>query len=646
MTVLTRTLCAALALVAFCVTGTEALRAQNEATTLQQEAERKFSELHERMQKLQLLKAESEPDAAATLDAGNRFIQERELRQAMSEVRSLLGDERYDEALAQMDAVTKDLQRLLDLLLDRNLDLQDLLDEIKRLEEYKDRVEELLTEQQDHKDRSAEAEALEKHLQELEEAKDAVQQLIDDQDKLRDAANKAGLQAAENAAKEMSEAEGDLKQRTEDLEPKLRKLERDAEKLAEKKGEAKDGAPKDGKPSDPKSGEPKDGESKDGKPGEGKCSGACQGASKSMGQAQEKLQKNQPERSLEDMDRAKAKLQESLNELEKLSEDAKRRLMQLPYDQQSKAQERTKVSTDKLAQDMESDDKKGDSEGKPQQTPGKRNVQQAVPKQKAAAGQLKEYKPGEAKQDQQDALDQLEKAKKELEDALAQLRQELQDEVLRALEERFAEMLERQKVLGERTKAADRLAEQSVTAEGTVPRAVADRALEIGAGERELAGEAHDALKLLEEDGSTAGFPEVVGILRDDLNSVADRLERAKVAAVTQAMQAEIEQTLKDLIDALRRTIEQKEGGGQPCQCNGQPVLVPRSAELKLVMIKQKRVNSRTKAYDEEVPEQLRVTDEARDAAGELARQQGKVEDLLRKIATQIQKDEQAAGGN
>ena len=46
-------------------------------------------------------------------------------------------------------------------------------------------------------------------------------------------------------------------------------------------------------------------------------------------------------------------------------------------------------------------------EGEP--TPGKNKVQQAVPKQRAAAGQLKEFKP--AKQKQQDAKDDLEAAK-------------------------------------------------------------------------------------------------------------------------------------------------------------------------------------------------------------------------------------------
>jgi hypothetical protein len=85
-------------------------------------------------------------------------------------------------------------------------------------------------------------------------------------------------------------------------------------------------------------------------------------------------------------------------------------------------------------------------------------VQQAVPKQRAAAGQLKEYKP--AKQKQQDAKEDLEAAQKELEDALAQLRQQLVDEVLRALEERFTAMLAVQRELSAQTKTLHAHAQQ------------------------------------------------------------------------------------------------------------------------------------------------------------------------------------------
>ena len=59
-------------------------------------------------------------------------------------------------------------------------------------------------------------------------------------------------------------------------------------------------------------------------------------------------------------------------------------------------------------------------------------------------------------------------------------------------------------------------------------------------------------------------------------------------------------------------------------------------------MIKQKRVNKRTKTYDAEIPEQLRVTDESLEAASELSRKQAKVEEMLRRMATKLNKENQA----
>lgn len=69
---------------------------------------------------------------------------------------------------------------------------------------------------------------------------------------------------------------------------------------------------------------------------------------------------------------------------------------------------------------------------------------------------------------------------------------------------------------------------------------------------------------------------------------------------------------------------------------------MPRSAELKLIQKLQKRVLKRTQNYDKSVPEQLRVTEEAKDVAFEISRKQGKVEKLTRKLANKINKEQQA----
>lgn len=522
----------------------------------QEQARQRFAELHRKMQELQVVLSTTSPDEAKALKLGNRHVQEARIQEDMDGISALLDGQRWDEAIERIGEVRGELQDLLSLLLNKEFDLKKLLEEIARLEAYRDQVDKLIGEQAQEKQDAAAAEALEQHLRDLESAKAKVADVLEQQQKLRGEAAKAGLNAQPKAAGEMAEKQGDLKKQAEDLAEQLEKVQKEAEKLAAPK--AADGKPQPGeaKPGEGKPGEPKDGEAQAGaaKPGSpGACAGSCGSAAKSMGQAQEKLQANKPESSLENQDKAIAKLEEALGDLEKLSEEARRRLLQIPFEQQIRAQEQTKVDTDKLAEDMQA----GEQGEAGKTTPGKKNVQQAVPKQKAAAGQLKEHKAGKAKQEQQDAQEELEKAKQELEDALAQLRQELQDQVLRALEERLAAMLAKQREISALTKVTERLKAEAVAAPDLVPASIQERCAVEAKGEQALASESHDALKLLEEDGTTAVFPELFSELERDLGMIGDRLAQFHTGATTQEMQRQVEELMSMLLDALKKQIEE-----------------------------------------------------------------------------------------
>ncbi|MEZ5966718.1 MAG: hypothetical protein R3F56_22965 [Planctomycetota bacterium] len=516
-----------------------------EASDRQEQARQRFAALHRKMQELQVVLSTTAPEESRVLKLGNRHIQEARIQDDMDGVGALLQAERWDEALERMTEVRGELEELLALLQNKDVDLKKLLEEIERLSQFKDRVDRLIEEQAREKNASAELEALERHLRDLEAAKAKVGELVQEQTKLRDATGEAGLSVGDKAP-EMADRQGELKKQAEELAEQLDKIGKDADKLAKPEADKAD------KPAEPKEGDSKEG----GKPGSsGSCSGSCQGAAKSMGQAQQKLEANKPESSLDDQNKALDKLKEALDDLEKMSEEARRRLLQIPFEQQIKAQEQTKAATDKLAEDMQASEQGED----PKPTPGKQNVQQAVPKQKAAAGQLKERKPSKAKQDQQDAQDQLEQAKKDLEDALAQLRQEMQDQVLRALEERLSAMLVKQRELSALTKVTDRLKGEAVAAAETVPASIQERCGVESKGEASLASEAHDALKLLGEDGTTAVFPELFEQLEEDLTAVSDRLAQFEAGEATQEMQRSIEELMAMLLNALKKQIE--EGG-------------------------------------------------------------------------------------
>jgi hypothetical protein len=71
---------------------------------------------------------------------------------------------------------------------------------------------------------------------------------------------------------------------------------------------------------------------------------------------------------------------------------------------------------------------------------------------------------------------------------------------------------------------------------------------------------------------------------------------------------------------------------------------VPLSAELKMIQQLQKLVAKQTKEWDGKVPADRRAEAEARDGAQALSRKQGRVEDLTRKLADQLNKNEEARG--
>ena len=98
--------------------------------------------------------------------------------------------------------------------------------------------------------------------------------------------------------------------------------------------------------------------------------------------------------------------------------------------------------------------------------------------------------------------------------------------------------------------------------DGALPQALATKVDGLAAAEAELEQEAIDALKLLEEDGTTAVFPPMVEQLRDELHDVAAGLRKYRTGRVMNEAQKDVEDLLELLINALRRTIEKKEGGG------------------------------------------------------------------------------------
>lgn len=507
----------------------------------QQSAEARFRELTESMQRLHgYLAKVGNQDDIKILRAGMTLAQEKRIQDAMGQIRTLLDQQKWDAALERMQSVRTDLVQLLEVLQNRNLDLQQLLAKLERLKGYRNDVDQLVKEQQSEKEASARTEQLQQRMESIQQAKAAADQLLAEQQSLKKDTNELGMQAAAGATKPLAEKESQLEAKANELAKKLDQIEKDA---AEPKPAEQPAQPKDAQPSEQKSPQ---------------AASNARSAAGAMQRAQQQLDQQKPEPSLKDQDQAIESLKKTQQELERMAEETRRELDKLPFDEQATKQDDTKKATDTLAQKMEKAEQEEQSEdGEP--VPGRKSVQQAVPKQKAAAGQLKEFKP--AKQKQQDAKEDLERAREELDEAINQLRQQLQDEVLRALEERFTAMLAKQRELTAQAKTLDKTRQKTLTADGGIPASLKERIEAMGAGEQDLEVEASDALKLIEEEGTTAVFPEIVSELKSQLAKAAKLCRALETGSALQEKQAEVEDTLTLLINALRKTIENRENG-------------------------------------------------------------------------------------
>ncbi|MGE5192117.1 MAG: hypothetical protein ACM3U2_06400 [Deltaproteobacteria bacterium] len=234
------------------------------------------------------------------------------------------------------------------------------------------------------------------------------------------------------------------------------------------------------------------------------------------------------------------------------------------------------------------------SQSPPQQTPGREELEKARRDMERAIENLKKKQRHEASDAQDDALANLQKAKEKLEEILRQLREEERDRFLAMLEARFQRMLAMQLIVNDGTVKLDKTPEADRSSRHSA------RSLQLARQEEEIAIEATKAITLLREEGSAIAFPEAVEQMRDDMRIVVTRLERTDVAELTQAIEREIVLALEEMIDALQKEMEKNKDKkkDQPPPKDGQPQeppLVDQLAELKMLRTLQLRINHRTK---------------------------------------------------
>jgi hypothetical protein len=304
----------------------------------------------------------------------------------------------------------------------------------------------------------------------------------------------------------------------------------------------------------------------------------------------------------------------------------------------AKGQDATSDKTGDLDKEMAKASQEGGSSGGGESgesgegggQPGQQNVQQAQQQMKGASGKLRRKEPKQATRNQEKAVDELKKALDEIERRLAQLRKEMQQERLAALEAHFRQMLAIQEPVTLSTAALEKLRSQQPwqRPQRLEAKRLADK-------ERELAQMAQKALDIIVEDGTSVVFPRVVEQLREDLISVGKLIDAENTGGYTQSVQRDIENTLKELIEALVEAQKQSDPSNQPPSdappSDEEPPLLPNSAELKLLKSAQLRVNRRTKTFDDVRPDGP-LEPVLRDEVQRISKQQETVADIAREM--------------
>ena len=315
-------------------------------------------------------------------------------------------------------------------------------------------------------------------------------------------------------------------------------------------------------------------------------------------------------------------MEDALKELKK----EKRRLESLPPEaikQLADKQRRTRDKTMDILEQMKKapkskDEEQGGEKGAKPNQAGQKPAQQAGESMKKAADNLDKNDSEKAKDDQEKAEKKLEETIEELEERLKQLREETREEKLARLESRFTEMLGRQQVASIMTIELD----DKRTNLGQIRRRDQLLVLRLATEELQIQELGQQAYDLLVEDGTSVVFPEVVADLKLDLTEASDLLQAEKTAQYTQLVQKDIETTIEDLIDALKEEQKKSKGGSGGGGGGGKQPLLKKSAELKMLRMRQRRVNRRTKKIEQmrDNPDLGKILGKESDDAAEIQR--------------------------
>ena len=267
--------------------------------------------------------------------------------------------------------------------------------------------------------------------------------------------------------------------------------------------------------------------------------------------------------------------------------------------------------------------------------PGRERIEDAHDYQRSAENRIAKDERKPASDDQTKAADLLRQARQKLEELLRQYREEEQLRVLADLQRRCEKMLAMQEAVYQDTVKLDQRIQTNPDKKPTREEQVLSGVL--SRREDEIVAEADRAIALLQAEGSSVAFAEVMQQLRQDMARVSNRLYKTDPGPETQAIEQDIIETLKEMIEALKKEIEQRQnnrgggggGGGDP---NRDQRLIDLLQELKMIHSMQKRIYQRTVMYGRRYQGEAATAPDIASELRELAARQLKLHQITEKI--------------
>jgi hypothetical protein len=243
----------------------------------QQRIERMMEDLERKFRELQKAIGENEPDRAKRLEETYQKAKELLIQQRMGDITKLLDQAKLDTATDSQKAVLTDIRTLLEILLNEKSDKDKAREEFERLAEWKKQIENILGQEKGEKRESDKIANKDKTQADLQAKIKALEQAIEAQKGVIEATESARTEGIQGLGK-IAGQQGDARKKAEDVANQIAKEAGDEKgpfeepKPGEGAAPAEGSKPGEGKPGEGKPGEGKPGEGKpgEGKPGEGK----------------------------------------------------------------------------------------------------------------------------------------------------------------------------------------------------------------------------------------------------------------------------------------------------------------------------------------------------------------------------------------